>query len=124
MFIFIFKLSPMVQLQNLTSECTLPLIYIQLDLKNKIHYLYLLEQITFLNSASTYYTTIFVVYKVDRLRGIFNFFGGWGGANLCTLQPQRASIHLSYKRHGSGTERCSLTGRKTMTNLETVLSYI
>lgn len=50
MFIFIFKLSPMVQLQNLTSECTLPLIYIQLDLKNKIHYLYLLEQITFLNS--------------------------------------------------------------------------
>lgn len=78
MFIFIFKLSPMVQLQNLTSECTLPLIYIQLDLKNKIHYLYLLEQITFLNSASTYYTTIFVVYKVDRLRGIFNFFGGWG----------------------------------------------
>ena len=35
MFILIFKLSPMVQFQNLTSKCTLPLIYIQLDLKTK-----------------------------------------------------------------------------------------
>lgn len=48
---FILKLpTPLLQLQDVTSRCTLASIFIQLDLLNKIHSLYLLEQIIFLLS--------------------------------------------------------------------------